>query len=55
MALEPQDFPLFIGLDGGKSEQHATALTHDGEKVYDRPLPNDETRLREFFTGLLTV
>lgn len=52
MAWEHQDFALFIGLDVGKSEHHATALTHTGEKVYDKPLPNDETRLRELFTAL---
>lgn len=52
MAWEHQDFALFIGLDVGKSEHHATALTTAGEKVYDKPLPNDETRLRELFAGL---
>lgn len=36
----------------GKSEHHATALTTAGEKVHDKPLPNDETRLRELFTAL---
>lgn len=52
MAWEHQDFALFIGLDVGKSEHHATALTTAGGKVYDKPLPNDETRLRELFTAL---
>lgn len=52
MAWEHQDFALFIGLDVGKSEHHATAITHTGEKVYDKPLPNDETRLQELFTAL---
>lgn len=52
MAWEHQDFALFIGLDVGKSEHHATALTHAGEKVYDKPLPNDETRLKQLFTDL---
>lgn len=52
MAWEHQDIALFIGLDVGKSEHHATALTHAGEKVYDKPLPNDETRLKQLFTDL---
>ncbi|GAA1119462.1 IS110 family transposase [Nesterenkonia jeotgali] len=52
MAFDLRSFALFIGLDVGKSEHHATALTRDGEKVYDKPLPNDETRLRELFAGL---
>ena len=52
MAWEHQDFALFIGLDVGKSEHHATALTHTGEKIYDKPLSNDETRLSELFEKL---
>ncbi|MGJ9406904.1 IS110 family transposase [Nesterenkonia aurantiaca] len=52
MAFDLRSFTLFIGLDVGKSEHHATALTHAGEKVYDKPLPNDETRLKELFTAL---
>jgi transposase len=45
-------FALFIGLDVGKSEHHATALTRTGQKVYDKALPNDETKLRELLAGL---
>ncbi|MGW5853123.1 IS110 family transposase, partial [Micrococcus sp. NPDC055215] len=37
---------VFIGLDVGKAEHHAVALTAAGKKVYDKALPNDETRLR---------
>ncbi len=46
---------LFIGLDVGKSEHHATALTTTGEKVYDKPLPNDETKLRTLLAELSSV
>ncbi len=52
MAREHQDFALFIGLDVGKSDHHATALTMAEGKIYDRPLPIDETRLKELFTDL---
>lgn len=52
MAWDHHDFALFIGLDVGKSEHHATALTHAGEKVYDKATPNDENRLKELFTAL---
>ncbi len=45
-------FALFIGLDVGKSEHHATALTTTGEKVYDKALPNDETKLRTLLSEL---
>lgn len=31
---------VIIGLDVGKSEHHAVALTRDGRKLYDKPLPN---------------
>lgn len=36
------DVAVFIGLDVGKSEHHAVALTRDGMKIYDKPLPNTE-------------
>lgn len=52
MAWDLQDFALFIGLDVGKAEHHATALTRTSEKVYDKALPNDETKLRQLLTEL---
>ena len=54
MAWNLQDFALFIGLDVGKSEHHATALTTTGEKAYDKPLPNDEAKLQDLL-GELTA
>lgn len=36
----------YIGLDVGKSDHHAVAVTATGETVYDTALANDETRLR---------
>ena len=36
----------------GKSEDWATALSWDGQKVLDRALPNDEDRLREVYQRL---
>ena len=41
MTVQPP--AVFIGLDVGKSEHHAVALTAAGKKVYDKALPNDET------------
>lgn len=35
-----------------KSEHHAAALNAAGERVFDKPLPQDEARLRELFTDL---
>jgi Transposase len=37
-----QGFDIFCGLDVGKTEHHATALTAAGERVFDKPLPQDE-------------
>ena len=52
-AFDLVSFALFIGLDVGKSEHHATALTGSGERVYDKALPNDESKLQELL-GWLT-
>ena len=52
VAWNLQDFALFIGLDVGKSEHHATALTTTGEKAYDKPLPNDEAKLQDLLGDL---
>jgi len=47
-----QDYAVFCGLDVGKEAQHATALTPDGERVFDAPMPQGEAELRELFTDL---
>ena len=46
------DIDVFIGIDVGKSEHWATALSRDGRKVLDKPLPNDEARLRALYKKL---
>ena len=46
------DIDVFIGIDVGKSEHWATALSRDGQKVLDKALPNDEDRLREVYQRL---
>lgn len=43
---------VFVGLDVGKSEHHCTALNVAGQRLVDRPLPNDEAALRALFTEL---
>ncbi|MEW2574598.1 IS110 family transposase [Streptomyces sp. NPDC047070] len=43
---------VFLGLDVGKGEHHATAVTSAGKKAFDRRLPNSEPKLREVFTKL---
>ncbi|MFB6675079.1 IS110 family transposase [Streptomyces sp. NPDC056390] len=43
---------VYLGLDVGKGEHHATALTSAGKKVFDKRLPNTEPKLREVFAKL---
>jgi hypothetical protein len=43
---------VYLGLDVGKGEHHATALTPAGKKVFDKRLPNTEPKLREVFAKL---
>lgn len=45
-------FAVVIGLDVGKFGHHACALDPDGNKLFDKPLVQDEARLRELFTTL---
>lgn len=43
---------VFVGLDVGKGEHHAVALDRSGKRLLDKPLPNDETRLRTILDEL---
>ena len=52
MAPADRGYAVFVGLDVGKGEHHATALDPDGTRVHDRPLPQDEEELRSLFTSL---
>ena len=47
-----EGFDVYCGLDVGKGAHHATALNRAGERLFDRPLPQDEARLRELFLTL---
>ncbi|GHE95231.1 insertion element IS110 uncharacterized 43.6 kDa protein [Streptomyces spiralis] len=46
------EIDIYLGLDVGKGEHHGTALTPAGKKVFDKPMPNSESRLRELFEEL---
>lgn len=50
--IDTSDIDVYLGLDVGKGEHHATALTSAGKKAFDKPLPNTEPKLREVFTKL---
>lgn len=45
-------YAVYCGLDVGKSEHHAVALTPDGDRLHDHTLGNDETELRTLFGQL---
>lgn len=47
-----EEIAVYVGLDVGKSEHHAVALTVSGRRLYDRALPNSEPRLRTMFAKL---
>ncbi|GAB1340028.1 hypothetical protein ACE1SV_66180 [Streptomyces sp. E-15] len=46
--IDTGDIDVFLGLDVGKGEHHATAVTPAG-KAFDKRLPNTEPKLRELF------
>ncbi|MEU4507549.1 IS110 family transposase [Streptomyces sp. NPDC024089] len=45
---------VFLGLDVGKSAHHGHGLTPAGKKVFDKPLPNSEPKLRAVLDKLRT-
>lgn len=49
---EHGDVAVFIGLDVGKGEHHAVALDRDGNRLFDKPLPNSEAKLRALIEPL---
>ncbi|MEU7764750.1 IS110 family transposase [Nocardia sp. NPDC049190] len=47
-----QPYAVFCGVDVGKGEHHAVGLDPSGKRLFDRALPNDESRLRAVFDKL---
>lgn len=39
------EFEVFCGIDVARESHHAVALDRQGERLADRPLPNDEPDL----------
>jgi transposase len=46
------DVDVFIGVDVGKGEHHAVALDRAGRILFDKALPNEESKLRELIVCL---
>lgn len=47
------NYAVYCGIDVGKTGHHAVALAPNGDRLYDKALPNDELRLRAVFEQLL--
>ncbi|WP_432071030.1 RRQRL motif-containing zinc-binding protein [Streptomyces sp. AA1529] len=47
--IDVSDIAVFLGLDVGKGEHHATAVTPAWKEAFDRRLHNSEPKLREVF------
>ena len=47
------DIEIFLGLDVGKTEHWACAVTQDGTRIWNKTLPNDEAKLIEVYQKLL--
>ena len=50
--MEQENIDVFLGLDVGKTGHHAVALNRAGKKLYDKALPQDETKIRDIITAL---
>lgn len=46
MISEHDSVDVFIGIDVGKTDHHAVAIDRTGKKLLDKPLPQDEAKLR---------
>ena len=47
------DIEIFLGLDVGKTDHWACAVTGDGTKIWNKTLPNDEAKLTAVYQKLL--
>ncbi|GAA1350899.1 hypothetical protein GCM10009636_10540 [Arthrobacter koreensis] len=52
MILQHESIDVFLGLDVGKTGHHAVALSRAGKKLYDKALPQDETKIRDIISAL---
>ncbi|MGP5666589.1 IS110 family transposase, partial [Glutamicibacter arilaitensis] len=49
------DIEIFLGLDVGKTDHWACAVTQDGTKIWNKTLPNDEAKLTAVYQKLLAL
>lgn len=51
--MKTEDIQIFLGLDVGKTDHWACAVTEDGTKIWNKTLPNDEAKLTAVYQKLL--
>lgn len=52
MSSHNELYEVFCGIDVARETHHAVALDSRGQRLVDRPLPNDEAQLRDLFGQL---
>src|SRR5690625_4983096 len=52
MFPEHDTVDVFIGIDVGKTDHHAVAIDRAGKKLLDKPLPQDEAKLRALISNV---
>lgn len=50
--MKTDDIQIFLGLDVGKTDHWACAVTTDGTTIWNKTLPNDETKLTKVYQDL---
>lgn len=50
--MDRPDYAVFLGLDVGKEEHHATGLDPLGGRIHDKPLPQAEDKIRDLLQTL---
>lgn len=53
MISEHDSVDVFIGIDVGKTDHHAVAVDRSGKKLLDKPLPQDEGKLRALISKVV--
>lgn len=50
--MDRPDYAVYLGLDVGKEEHHATGLDPSGTRVHDKTLPQDEDKILDLLQDL---
>lgn len=50
--MDRPDYAVYLGLDVGKEEHHATGLDPSGQRVHDKTLPQAEGKIRDLLQEL---